>query len=120
MWFLSILCLISFPLHSVLATLNLLQFPQHNMLLLSAIPTLSLSPAQLLLVLHDSQDITSSRKPSLILQAINELPQHAILPSIRIHFTVKYICQFICLSPPFECELFQDSYFILLNSAFLA
>ena len=64
MWFLSILCLISFPLHSVLATLNLLQFPQHNMLLLSAIPTLSL-------VLHDSQDITFSGKPSLILQAIN-------------------------------------------------
>ena len=71
MWLLSISpasCLIFFPLHCVLATLNLLQFPQHNMLfLLGAPPPATMLPScgQLLLLLHDGSDITSSGKPSL-------------------------------------------------------
>ena len=59
------LYLIFFPLHCVLATLNLLQFPQHNMLSLSTPPTVSPSHGQLLLALHDGLDITSSGKPDL-------------------------------------------------------
>lgn len=75
MWLFSISpasCLIFFPLHCVLATLNLLQFPQHDMLFLLAAPppaTMLPSYGQLLLALHDGSDITSSGKPSLISKA---------------------------------------------------
>ena len=92
MWLLSLspaLCLIFFPLHCVLATLNLLQFPQHNMLfLLGAPPPATTLPScgQLLLALHDGSDITSSGKPSLTSKAVlntSHLSSTSVLLSLR-------------------------------------